>query len=75
MIDHPAGREYVPPETACSQKEEKMLQNINVLVKAPEPTGNTKLDLEAQQRFNRQLLRALEYLLEQIDRELEEGKK
>ena len=75
MIDHPAGREHVPPETACSQKEEKMLQNINVLVKAPEPTGNTKLDLEAQQRFNRQLLRALEYLLEQIDRELEEGKK
>ena len=51
-----------------------MLQNINVLVKAPETTGNTKLDLEAQQRFNRQLLRALEYLLEQIDRKLEEGK-
>ena len=57
-----------------AKKEEKMLQNINVLVKAPETTGNTKLDLEAQQRFNRQLLRALEYLLEQIDRKLEEGK-
>lgn len=49
-----------------------MLQNINVLVKAPELTGNTKKDLEAQQRFNRQLLRALEYLLGQIDRKMEE---
>lgn len=51
-----------------------MLQNINILVRAPEMTGNTKTDLEAQQRFNKQLLRALDYLLEQIDQKLEEKK-
>lgn len=45
-----------------------MLQNINVLVRAPELTGNTKKDLEAQQSFNRQLLRALDYLLGELDR-------
>lgn len=45
-----------------------MLQNINVLVKAPELTGNTRRDLEAQQSFNRQLLRALDYLLGELDR-------
>ena len=37
-------------------------------------TGNTKTDLEAQQRFNKQLLRALDYLLGQIDQKLEEKK-
>ena len=41
---------------------------------APEMTGNTKTDLEAQQRFNKQLLRALDYLLGQIDQKLEEKK-
>lgn len=51
-----------------------MLQNINVLVKAPELTGDTKKDLEAQQRFSKQLLRALDYLLGQIDQKLEEKK-
>nr|DAH38070.1 MAG TPA: hypothetical protein [Caudoviricetes sp.] len=51
-----------------------MLQNINVLVKAPELTGNTKKDLEAQQRFNKRLLQALDYLLGQIDKQLEEKK-
>lgn len=51
-----------------------MLQNINVLVRAPELTGNTRKDLEAQQSFNKQLLRALEYLLGQIDQQLEEKK-
>ena len=45
-----------------------MLQNINVLVRAPELTGNTRKDLEAQQSFNKQLLRALEYLLGELDR-------
>ena len=45
-----------------------MLQNINVLVKAPELTGNTKKDLEAQQRFNKRLLQALDYLLGELDR-------
>ena len=45
-----------------------MLQNINVLVRAPEMTGNAKTDLEAQQRFNKQLLRALDYLLGELDR-------
>lgn len=45
-----------------------MLQNINVLVRAPELTGNTRRDLEAQQSFNRQLLRALDYLLGELDR-------
>ena len=51
-----------------------MLQNINVLVRAPEMTGNAKTDMEAQQRFNKQLLRALDYLLGQIDQKLEEKK-
>ena len=51
-----------------------MLQNINILVKAPEMTGNTKTDLEAQQRFNKQLLRALDYLLEESDQKWEEQK-
>lgn len=45
-----------------------MLQNINVLVRVPDLTGNTKKDLEAQQSFNKQLLRALEYLLGELDR-------
>lgn len=45
-----------------------MLQNINVLVRAPELTGDTRKDLEAQQSFNRQLLRALDYLLGELDR-------
>lgn len=49
-------------------RRKKMLQNINVLVKAPELTGNTRRDLEAQQSFNRQLLRALDYLLGELDR-------
>ena len=55
-------------------RRKKMLQNINVLVKAPELTGNTKKDLEAQQRFNKRLLQALDYLLGQIDKQLEEKK-
>ncbi len=50
-----------------------MLQNINVLVKAPELTGNTRRDLEAQQSFNRQLLRALDYLLGELDRRDEQA--
>lgn len=49
-------------------RRQKMLQNINVLVRAPELTGNTRRDLEAQQSFNRQLLRALDYLLGELDR-------
>lgn len=52
-----------------------MLQNINVLVKAPELTGNTRRDLEAQQSFNRQLLRALDYLLGELDRRDEQAEK
>lgn len=51
-----------------------MLQNINALVRVPELTGNPQKDLQAQQAFNKQLLRALEYLLEQIDRNMEERK-
>ena len=49
-------------------RRKKMLQNINALVKAPELTGNARRDLEAQQSFNRQLLRALDYLLGELDR-------
>lgn len=54
-------------------RRKKMLQNINVLVRAPELTGNTKKDLEAQQSFNKQLLRALDYLLGELDRRAEQA--
>lgn len=52
-----------------------MLQNINVLVRVPDLTGDTKKDLEAQQSFNRQLLRALDYLLGELDRIDEQAEK
>lgn len=54
-------------------RRKKMLQNINVLVRVPELTGNTKKDLEAQQSFNKQLLRALDYLLGELDRRAEQA--